>query len=84
MVLVIESGKYSTKMGRVVKKPAFCIFENKAADQLHGKRAADQHLCFHCIDSSISLLPKSSHLECVSDLVRNPKDRFSLDAAQMV
>ena len=31
---------------RVVRKPAFCICENKGADQLHGNRTADQHLCF--------------------------------------
>ena len=30
----------------VVRKPAFCIFENKDADQLRGDREADQRLCF--------------------------------------
>ena len=29
-----------------MRKPAFVIFENKGADQLHGNRAADQCLCF--------------------------------------
>ena len=42
-----------------MRKPAFSIAKNKAADQLHGKRAADQHLCFRYIDSTIPLLPKS-------------------------
>ena len=36
-------------MSRVVRKPAFCICENKDADQL---------LCFRYTDSTISLLPK--------------------------
>ena len=41
-----------------MKKPAFCICENKDADQLRGKQAADQRLCFHYIDSLINLLHK--------------------------
>ena len=48
----------SCKMSRVVRKPAFCICENKDADQLGGNRKADQRLCFRYIDSTISLLPK--------------------------
>ena len=35
------------------------ICENKDADQLHGKREADQRLCFRYIDSTIPLLSKS-------------------------
>ena len=45
-------------MSRVVRKPAFCIYENKDADQLRGYREADQRLCFRYIDSTIPLLPK--------------------------
>ena len=45
-------------MSRVVRKPAFCICENKDADQLRGNREADQCLCFCYTDSTISLLPK--------------------------
>ena len=45
-------------MSRVVRKPAFCICENKDADQLHGNHKADQRLCFRYTDSTISLLPK--------------------------
>ena len=45
-------------LSRVVRKPAFCICENKEADQLRGNREADQHLCFPYTDSTISLLPK--------------------------
>ena len=47
------------QMSRVVRKPAFCICENKDADQLRGNREADQRLCFRYIDSTISLLYKS-------------------------
>ena len=41
----------------VVRKPAFCIYENKDTDQLHGNRDADQRLCFPYIYSTIPLLP---------------------------
>ena len=46
-------------MSLVVRKPAFCICENKDADQLRGNREADQCLCFRYIDSTIPLLSKS-------------------------
>ena len=42
-----------------MRKPAFCICENKDADQLHGNCEADQRLCFHYKDSTIPLLIKS-------------------------
>ena len=42
-----------------MRKTAFCICENKDADQLRGNREADQHLCFCYTDSTIPLLPKS-------------------------
>ena len=41
-----------------MRKPAFCICENKDADQLRGNREADQRLCFRYTDSTISLLAK--------------------------
>ena len=41
-----------------MRKPDFCICENKDADQLRGNREADQRLCFRYMDSTISLLPK--------------------------
>ena len=69
-------------------KPVFCICENKDADQLHGNCAAAQPLCFCYINSTIPLLLKSKTIFCgciaryVSDLVGNPKDRFSSDMAQ--
>ena len=42
-----------------MRKPDFCICENKDADQLRGNREADQCICFRYTDSTISLLPKS-------------------------
>ena len=42
-----------------MRKPTFCICENKDADQLRGNRKADQCLCFRYIDSTIPLLSKS-------------------------
>ena len=33
-------------MSLVMRKPAFCICENKDADQRRGNREADQCLCF--------------------------------------
>ena len=42
-----------------MRKPTFCICENKDADQLHGNREADQRLCFRYTDSTIHLLSKS-------------------------
>ena len=36
-------------LSRVMRKPAFCICENKDSDQ---------HLCFRYIDSIIPLVPK--------------------------
>ena len=46
-------------ISRIVRKPDFCLCENKGADQLRGNREADQHLCFRYTDSTISLLLKS-------------------------
>ena len=46
-------------MSLVMRKPDFCICENKDADQLRGNREADQRLCFRHTDSAIPLLSKS-------------------------
>ena len=46
-------------MGRVMRKPAFCICVNKDADQLRGNREANQRLSFRYTDSTIPLLSKS-------------------------
>ena len=50
---------FCTHLSRIMRNPAFFICENKDADQLHGNREADQHLCFCYIDSTIFLLSKS-------------------------
>ena len=42
-----------------MRKMAFCICENKDADQLRGNREADQRLCFRYIASTFPLLSKS-------------------------
>ena len=47
------------KMSRILRKPDFCICENKDADQLRGNREADQRPCFRYTDRTIPLLPKS-------------------------
>ena len=75
-----------------MRKPEFCICENKDADQLRGNREADQRLCFRYTDSTIPLPPKceiSSLLpSCVahSPVCVGPtrKPRFSHNEAQMV
>ena len=46
-------------MSRIMRKSTICKCENKDADQLRGNREADQRLCFHYLDTTISLLPKS-------------------------
>ena len=57
-----------------MRKPDFCICENKDTDQLPGNREADQRLCFRYTDSTIPLLSKSeiqasSHLPWLYSLV---------------
>ena len=47
------------EMSLVMRKPAFCIYENKDTEQLRGNCEADQCLCFHYIESTIHLLSKS-------------------------
>ena len=61
-VFYISKNGFTCDMGhmsRVVRKPAFCICENKDADQLRGNREADQRLCFRHMDSAIPLLSRS-------------------------
>ena len=36
-----------------MRKPGFCLCENKVADQLRSNCDADQRLCLHCSDSTI-------------------------------
>ena len=51
-----------------MRKPTFCICENKDADQLRGNREADQRLCFRYIDGTIPLLSKFE----ISSLLPSP------------
>ena len=46
-------------MSHIVRKPNFCLCENKGADQLRSNYEADQRLCFRHTDSAIPLLLKS-------------------------
>ena len=65
-------------VSHVMRKSAFCICENKDADQ---------RLSFRNTDSTIPLLPKPLAIFCggtsrfVSGLVGNPEDRFSHNEA---
>ena len=65
-----------------MRKPAFCIRENKDADQLC--------LCFRYSDSTIPyfLNPKFQAFSCtawfVSYMVGNPEDRFSQNEAHTI
>ena len=54
-----DRASWRENMSRVMRKPTFCICENKDADQLRGNREADQRLCFRYIDSTIPLFSKS-------------------------
>ena len=47
-----------------MRKPDFCICENKGADQLRGNREADQRLCFRYSDSVIPLLQNPKFQVC--------------------
>ena len=76
-----------------MRKPTFCICENKDADQLRGNREADQHLLFttQIVQSLHYLNPKFqalSHLLWLYSLVcvrpgRKPEHWFSHDAAHL-
>ena len=55
----IEENVCIYHLSRIVRKPDFCLGENKGADQLRGNREADQRLCFRYSDSTIPLLLKS-------------------------
>ena len=68
-------------------KPAFCICENKGVYQLCSNCTADQWVCFRYIDSKIrNFKPLAFFRGCtawfVLDLVRNPENKISHDAAK--
>ena len=77
-----------------MRKPAFCLCENKDAAQLRGNREADQRLRFRYTDSTIPLLPKSEisslYLSSVAaqpglcpTWSETPEDRFSHNEAHL-
>ena len=55
-----------------MRKPGFCIYENKAADQLCSNCTADQRPCFRYIDSTIPLIPRSEILSLLRSSVAVP------------
>ena len=81
-------------MSCIIRKPAFCICDNKGTVQLHCNHTADQLLCFCYIEGTISLLPKpefqaSSHLLWLYSPVCGfifwkARNWFSHDAGQIV
>ena len=81
-----EGDHVGNQMIRVVRKPAFCICENKEADQLRGNRPKNQQ------NPSTSYIrnfkPLTIFCGCtvrfVWDLVGNSEDRFSHDEAQIM
>ena len=72
-------------LSRVMRKPAFCICKNKGADQLRGNR-----LYFRNMDSTLIrnfrslIILLGCAVQFVSDLVVNPKDKFSHVAAHIL
>ena len=54
-----ESCEGVAKVSLVVRKQAFCICENKDADQLRSSSEVEQRLYFRYMDSTIPLLSKS-------------------------
>ena len=74
-----------------MRKPAFCICENKDADQLPGHLICAFIFATRIVQSLYFLNPNFKHLAIfcgctawfVSDLVGNPEDRFSHNEAQI-
>ena len=75
-------------MSLVVRKPDFCICENKDADQLRGNREADQRLCFRSTSLIRNFKPLVILCGCTArfvwDLVGKPEDRFSHNEAHVI
>ena len=72
-----------------MRKPSFCIYENKGVDQLRDNRPADQRLGFRYLDSTFSLLPKSGKSSLLPSSVAvqpslcRTKNRVSRDGAHI-
>ena len=79
-----------------MRKPAFCICENKDTDQLRDYCRADLCLCFPYTDGTVPLLPKSEisslslaiicgcSARFVSDLVGGLEDRYFHNETHML
>ena len=57
--IYVAKQRYSDHWSCVMRKPDFCLCENKGADQLCSNCEADQPVCFHYTESAISFLLKS-------------------------
>ena len=73
---------FTASNGGVMRRPDFCLCENKGADQLCSNCTADLISVF-VYATQISILCSCTG-RFVSDLVGDPEDRFSHIAAQMV
>ena len=89
--IYVNQGFGEYHLSCVMRKPAFCICENKGSDQLPSNGAADQHFCFNNIDSTILNLKfqASNSLLWLYSLVcvrpgRSPEDRLSCEATQLI
>ena len=71
-----------------MRKPDFCLGENKGEDQLRGNREADQRLCFRYSDSAIPPLLKfqasSSFLSLYRPVCVGPGRKPRRPAAQIM
>ena len=54
-----QINNFNLHLSPVVRKPDFCLCENKGVDQLRSNCEADQRLCFRYMDSTISHILKS-------------------------
>ena len=89
-----RSKYYRYDMSRVMRKPAFCICENKDADQLAVTAKLISAFVFatRIVQSLFFLDPNFKPLAIfrgctarfVSDLVGNPEDRFSHNEAHII
>ena len=81
-------------LGLILRKPDFCLCENKGADQLRSNCKADHAFVFAkwIVQFSSTYSQNFKHLAClcdctaqfVSHLVGNPKDLLSRDVAHLL
>ena len=67
-----------------MRKPAFCVCENKGADQLQDKCAADLLLYFHYLVLSLYFLNLKPYSLGYVRSGLNPEDMFSSDATHIL